>query len=348
MTEYCMLRQSEDYHDYSLSFNKDQILNRLLSDIKSEDIIPFLTKYPEDNNTEIKEAIRCLIPAEELLIGSGSEELIWRINRVLLLGKKVAVVVPNFYRIYESIENPVFISQPYDPVACELEMGELSGALKRFHYDAVWLANPNPITGKAYRRQELKVLVEQYPDTLFLIDEVSIDAVLEMEKYTMFEECLSYANVIVLRSFSKFYGFPGMRLGYAAGNPALISFINNHSPVYPVSNINCVIVKWITEHQDIYEAFKRRIAINKECLSDIVQNTDLYLIRSLTNTVILGSKSESSCLWNTFKGLNILTTALDRETGVIGRNLVRLTIHSDKNEFDFLSKKILNIFSSGV
>ena len=88
--------------------------------------------------------------------------------------------------------------------------------------DLIYLSNPNSPTGSVLTYDYLKHLIINFKNTLFIIDETYIEfmslkrSVLELVPY--------YSNLVVIRSFSKYYGLAEARAGfYATSNELLLS-----------------------------------------------------------------------------------------------------------------------------
>jgi len=341
MSEYSFLRGSKKYHDYSLSINKDNTLIDIIPDVSKRELLNLLNSYPDEKNTRLKELLQKQFGIQRVLIGSGSEDIILRINRILLKNMIVGVVTPNFYRTYETLCcQPILIDVSYNASELFLDIEELMKKISHKKFKAIWISNPNPITGKAFNKKMLTNLVEMYNTILFLIDEASIDSAKSVDEISMLEIAEKYNNLIVIRSFSKFYGFPGMRLGFAVGSERYLKIIENNSPIYPVNNLNIIIVESIFKNIDKYITIKDRLSQNKEKLRNVINNTNLYYIDSLTNTIIVGSKLPGLNLWEYLMKNKIIALSLDGEHGIITKNCVRLTVHSGYEEFEFLYDRI--------
>ncbi len=78
--------------------------------------------------------------------------------------------------------------------------------------DVIFLCNPNNPTGKYYKKWELKPIIDVAEDTgsLVVLDEAFIDFVREKDE-------IRGENIINLRTFTKSYGVPGIRVGYIIG-----------------------------------------------------------------------------------------------------------------------------------
>ena len=82
-----------------------------------------------------------------------------------------------------------------------------------------FICNPNNPTGHVFA--ELTALVQANPQTLFVIDEAFIEFTLDVSSLIpLINTC---SNLIVLRSMTKAFAIPGLRLGYIAANESLIN-----------------------------------------------------------------------------------------------------------------------------
>ncbi|MBM3265735.1 MAG: aminotransferase class I/II-fold pyridoxal phosphate-dependent enzyme [candidate division Zixibacteria bacterium] len=92
----------------------------------------------------------------------------------------------------------------------------------------VVITNPNNPTGTIVPHEAIVKFVESVPESVkILIDEAYIDFVRDPNYVTATDLALSKPNVFVTRTFSKVYGLPAVRLGYAVGkNPNFEGFWN--------------------------------------------------------------------------------------------------------------------------
>ncbi|GAF02085.1 pyridoxal phosphate-dependent aminotransferase [Saccharicrinis fermentans] len=85
----------------------------------------------------------------------------------------------------------------------------------------VWLCNPNNPDGKIFRPDTLQAVVEYNKGTLFVIDEAYIDFV--EEDVSMIKWLSAYKNLIIIRSLTKRFVIPGLRLGYLLAAPDIVA-----------------------------------------------------------------------------------------------------------------------------
>ena len=86
------------------------------------------------------------------------------------------------------------------------------------------MANPNNPDGRSWRPDELLAL----DCGLLVVDESFVDSVPELS-------LAGHGHVVVLRSFGKFYGLPGLRLGFALGPGGLLDRLEDRLGPWPVS-----------------------------------------------------------------------------------------------------------------
>lgn len=94
--------------------------------------------------------------------------------------------------------------------------------------DLAVVVNPNNPDGRSHTRADLLALAGQVG--LLVIDESFVDPVPELSVAPM-----AYSGIIVLRSFGKFWGLAGLRLGFTLGDPSLIARMRALVGPWPVS-----------------------------------------------------------------------------------------------------------------
>ena len=102
----------------------------------------------------------------------------------------------------------------------ELNVGDLLFTLTR-GYDALYLCNPNNPTGILTEKEELKKILSQAEreKVSLILDESFIDFA---EDESLKNEAATSSRLILLRSLTKFFALPGLRVGYMISHPEVI------------------------------------------------------------------------------------------------------------------------------
>jgi len=99
--------------------------------------------------------------------------------------------------------------------------------------EIVLLGQPNNPTGLAFDAETFRALAARHAATTFVVDEAFADFI---EGYRSLAECCM-SNVVVVRSLTKFYAIPGLRLGFAVASPAIAQQIRKHILPWSVSTL---------------------------------------------------------------------------------------------------------------
>lgn len=179
-----------------------------------------LVHYPDSSHLTLKQALACyhgLSPAN-FAIANGSTELIYNLP-ALLPGKKALIISPSFSEYVRALnqhgwEIQHFVLTPENNFS--IDIGKLEQALAG-GINALYLCNPGNPNGSLHPR----VVLEQVyrlclaAGTFMVLDEAFMDFCEEATAKHFVAHC---SNAIVLRSMTKFFAIPGLRLGYAIGN----------------------------------------------------------------------------------------------------------------------------------
>ncbi len=193
-----------------------------------------LLHYPDPENTLFIEAIAEYtgISSEHIVVGNGTTELLYVFMRTLPCTRAL-IPVPSYVdyaRAAEiagmTVEN-VKLSEKEDFI---LDLNKL-GALIRPN-DLVVIATPNNPTGKTVNSDELLALTKDFPESYFLIDEAFLDFMEGAETIGT-----AAPNILTLNSMTKFYGVPGLRIGYGLLSPSLALRVKENLPPWTVNSL---------------------------------------------------------------------------------------------------------------
>src|SRR3990170_6723288 len=176
-------------------------------------------RYPDPEMTELRKAIaRCYgIRPEHVVCGAGSTALIHLIPRVYR-PKKVLIPVPTFteYEAAVTAAGGEVMSFPLrEKDGFHVDAIEMAFALKGA--DMAFICNPNNPTGLLIPKSEMREILNYAlkEGVRVVIDEAFMDFI---ENESLVKDAVQSQHLICLRAFTKFYGMPGLRVGYAAAN----------------------------------------------------------------------------------------------------------------------------------
>jgi len=172
---------------------------------------PHFNTYPDNGQAVLRELLAGYagIDAKHIVAGHGSNQLIDLVLRLLIdSGDEVINCVPTFgiYSFSTELCGGTLVEVPRDDDFA-VNVSAVKAAITR-KTKIIFLANPNNPTGTITPRQDtLEILDTGVP---VLVDE----AYYEFNGQTIAPLVGQYENLIVLRTFSKWAGLAGLRVGY--------------------------------------------------------------------------------------------------------------------------------------
>jgi threonine-phosphate decarboxylase len=184
--------------------------------------------YPEPGSPQLAAALaeRLGVPAESVLVGSGTTEIISLIAQALREPMR-----------HRRGDEPV--SHLVDPIYGEYRRAATLNGLATRSWERpalawstefvpqgrglYWTGNPVSPLGHLWpSRARMLAAVGTHPDLLFVVDEAYLPFLADEPERTLVRAAPERANLIVLRSVTKVYDIPGLRVGYAVGPAALV------------------------------------------------------------------------------------------------------------------------------
>ncbi|MDZ5474210.1 threonine-phosphate decarboxylase CobD [Bacillus sp. 31A1R] len=195
--------------------------------------------YPDPYSTRLKENIaeKENLLSTQVLIGNGGAEIITLIAR-MLTGKRVLIIQPTFSEYEKACKangcevRYLQVNHQQDwMVDLELLKEELRTA------DAMFLCNPNNPTGVVYSKSQIIDILKlcDKNDCQLILDEAFYDFLVDYKSITSLIK--QYSNLIILRSMTKMFSIPGLRLGYVMATESVVEQITTYQSHWSVNTI---------------------------------------------------------------------------------------------------------------
>lgn len=176
------------------------------------------------------------VPEEQVLLGYGGEEILKNtVHYYLTKGNNKTILIPQFsWWYYSSIAAEVEgVTEMYPLYEQDdtftYNVDEVIEYTNRIHPRLLLLASPNNPTGNSLTSEEIGRIMESIPkETMVLIDEAYASFISNDVDYIA-PLVNKYSNLIISRTLSKFYGLPGLRMGFGfmgAGHKDFLKYAN--------------------------------------------------------------------------------------------------------------------------
>lgn len=224
--------------DFSASVNPLGPSPRAVRAIRSG--LVSMLHYPDPDCVQLREALakRYGLTAECFLLGNGSSELIQLLPDALSI-RRALVIGPTFSEYARAVLLQGGQVSRLDAERAGRYQPPMRETLAALHaardgVDAVFVCNPNSPTGQAVSNGELREVVQTAGrhGIWVVLDEAFVDY---CEERSLLREVAQHSHLIVLRSFTKFYALPGLRIGYLAGAPEIVRRIRDRQVPWSVN-----------------------------------------------------------------------------------------------------------------
>jgi len=309
-------------------FGCSPLVRQVLKEIRRSDI----EEYPkQERYSKLKEKIveywNEVTNIKHVFLGAGSMYVLERINLLFLgEGKKVLGYCPQFT---EYITEVRMLGAKHECVLLSKEKNfkfDVGTFLEEINdsYDLIYLDNPNNPTGQTIALNDIEEIVRKASreDVAVIIDEAYGEF---MEKK---ESALSltnvYDNLIVVRSFSKGFGLPGLRVGYAVCGDTLSEFLKKVDVPFSVNSIAAFIAQKALEDEEFLQRCIGKIRrVKAKLIAEFKANNYIVSETSPVVPIFVVGREEKVNLYRSFLRRNVLTTPGSGFPG-LGENFVRI------------------------
>lgn len=231
--------------------------------------LPDIVYYPDPDYVELRREIANYIGLnlDNILVGNGAIEIISLCIKTV--GKDAIIPIPTFSE-YARICKINNLNVEYFPTKenFKLDIEDLIITLKKKRCGMLILCNPNNPTGRLIEIPHIKFLLEETArlDTFVILDEAFIEFTEDYPKHSAVDLVKSFQNLCVIRCFTKFFGMPGMRLGYAVAPEEFIGKMRENSLPWSVNVLADRAGRYVLKDRKFMEQTRRLIKSEREFL----------------------------------------------------------------------------------
>lgn len=321
----------ENVIDFSSNINPLGPPPRVLAEIKNSCAPSILRAYPDTHSFVVALAEKHRLKPDEIVVGSGIASLIFAMMRAILPAR-VLILEPAFAeyaRACAAVNATITTSLLSEDNCFAPDFDELTQALNDQPFDLLILNSPHNPSGQLYARKDLIALVDaaERNNITVILDEAFIDYVPDSSLLAL---AATKARLIVLRSLTKFYAMPGLRVGYAVCGAATAKTIAMQIDSWSISTIALEAAR-VTLDEDDFDLQTRQVnARAREEFTTALQEAGLHIFPSSANFLLArlphGSAADLA-LW--LESERTLIRRCESFTGLTDRH-IRLAVRSSQ------------------
>lgn len=329
--EYLRLDKNEGL---ILPITKETFLNIM------EDEYNKLTMYPEYGELKNKLAKHLNLDYKNIHIGNGSDAIIKNIfdtyvkpyDKILITNPTFGMY-PIYGRMYETQQKVV------DYTSCSsFPKDSFLEALQQDVKLAV-IVSPNNPTGHTLDKLSLKHIIEKAHknNILVIIDE----AYFSYNYDSIISSVNKYNNLIVLRTFSKFFGLPSLRIGYVASCYSIINNLRATQLTFDVNSIGVIVANNILDSKTCIKELVSKYNDGKEYILSKLKEQGIKTHTTDTNFILIDCGKHADKIKDALYTHNILVGAGFKQD--ILKKYIRVTI-GEKEQMEHFWKEFKHIY----
>ena len=291
--------------DFSASINPLGPPPRAISAIR--DNLDRLTAYPDPNYARLKTTLAQYhqISADYILPGNGSAELLtwagWELSQ-----QQVTYLITPAFGDYERALTAFDANWRTYPLNLEQDkitnhsvlfaLVDTLPVLNRIPLNSgLLLNNPHNPTGKLWTRVEILPYLAKF--ALVVVDEAFMDFLPPGEEQSLIALVKDYPNLVILRSLTKFYSLPGLRIGYAIAHPERLQRWQKFRDPWSVNTLAAIAAETVISDRDFQaQTWNWLPPTRKKLWQGLASIPGLQPLASSTNFLLVKTTTSSTKL----------------------------------------------------
>ena len=282
-----------------LDFDQN-LLSKIFKNVKKYD----LGKYPDQEKIYKKLSNFLNLNEKNLLLSSGIDGSIKSIMEILTKpGDKLVTLYPTYamYEVYNNLFRTKLSKVGYDTSTFKLNKNKLINEIKK-RPKILFIPNPNqPIEDNLSLKELEKIcsLCKKFK-VLLVIDE----AYYMYGSETAATLIKKYNNIIILRTFSKSFGIPSIRLGYIISSEKIISLLNTFRLSYESNFLSDKVAIYFLKNIKIVYKYIDQVKKGRDYFKKKIIKLGFNVIGGQSNFLLVNFKNEKiteKIYWSLFK-----------------------------------------------
>lgn len=232
----------------------------VLKDVKIQDLYEYDMATKDFLVEEISSAFS--IPEDDIYIHNGSAELIKSVFSIALERGDCVLVSDPGWSYYASLAKEKFCDvYCYDVLKDDytyyMDVEDIVKKAKKYRPKIIVITSPHNPTGCKMDGQAVEMIVKENPESLVLLDEAYWG--FSEEDIDVRRLVETYSNIIISRTFSKYYGLANMRVGYGFCNAKVKHIFGLDLPLFRESSISRRMAVAAIHDKDYYEEMNQEL-----------------------------------------------------------------------------------------
>ncbi|MFT3921617.1 MAG: aminotransferase class I/II-fold pyridoxal phosphate-dependent enzyme [Myxococcales bacterium] len=218
------------------------------------------------------------VAPNRLAVGPGAADLLWTLARALVrAGDRVVIAEPTFSELRLAAAQAAAHVERFLPgpdAGHRIDLGALARAARGAQL--VYLCSPNNPTGQGFAVDELEGLARALGATWLVLDQSFLSL---SERARDLQRRLP-DNVICVRSLTKDFALPGLRLGLLIGAPEVVQRVEQARPSWATSAPALAAIEATAAAQDFVAQSYRALRVERDRMGQLLRQAGLEVSAS--------------------------------------------------------------------
>ena len=292
-------------------------------------------RYPDPLQWELKKKIAAIknVPAENMLLGNGSDECIDLLIRAFCEPQKDNLIIcpPTYgmYEVYGNINNVEVREVPLLP-GFQLNLEAIEAAIDE-NTKLIFICSPNNPTGNSMEREDIEIVLNNF-EGIVVIDEAYIN----YSRHRSFvAELKEYPNLVVMQTFSKAWGLAALRLGINFASGEIINILNKIKPPYNINQATQELaLKALDNLEDVNTMIRDTVKEREELVKELVQLPMVQKVYPSDANFVLAKMDQATQVYDYLKEKGIIVR--NRSNVVLCEDCLRITVGTPEQDKQLL------------